>query len=986
MQSTNQKIKNAILNSFLNKNTFEQNDEYAAKLIANTKDETMYNRILDEVQHCKSFTFAVAFIESGILNSLKTVLKDLNVQGRILTSTYLYFNKPQMFRELLKLPNVEIRVYEQNHGKFHAKGYLFQHEGYQSALVGSSNFTAGALKVNKEWNLLFTSHNNGKLTEDIASEIEEQWKGASKLSPEWIDEYEKKYKIQNKPAIKVVSQSVDEDNSNYSIIKPNKMQKEALKNLQKLRLLRETKGLIISATGTGKTYLAALDVKNYNPKRFLFVAHREQILKKSLDSFHKVLGGDKKTNYGILSGNTKNTDAKYLFATVQTLSKAENLNQFKRDEFDYILIDEAHHVGSKIYGKLLDYFTPDFLLGMTATPERSDDKNIYELFDYNVPYEIRLQEALEEEMLVPFHYIGVSDYTYNGEVIDDNTNLKYLVSEERVKYVVEQSKYYGYDGDVLHGLVFVSRKEEADEIAKLLTKNGYPSQMLSGEDSQEQREQAIEKLKNGELTYLVTVDIFNEGIDIPFINQVIMMRKTESVIVFVQQLGRGLRKAQGKEYLTVIDFIGNYKNNYLIPVALTGDQSRTREGIREHVETGQIEGLSTINFELVAKKRILKQLRGKKNLFTLEIKKDYQELKRRLNKTPLIADFIKNNMVASQAILSILNKKGNYNDFLLKVDKDAAYSWKNDYLNKTLTFITSEFLSGKRVHELLLLQKLLDNGVSSRPELEKLVVDNGSYCNDDVLDSVERILTLEYYKPKSYDEKNDKEKNKTEFAKLGGQTLIEIGNNKEYRFNKEISELLEKDHGFKKLFVDVIKAGLLNAREYDKENVFTIEKRYTRSDVNRLLNWQRKIPAQSIGGYFIENGYCPIFVTYVKSNDIDDSIKYEDRFISNSKIHCYTKNGRKLGQGETLKMFAGVSEGNPKLTYLLFVKRSDAEDDDEFVYLGTGKVISNSLRQEYRKIDKKGKLVNTPIVSYDLKLDTPISLTRYRMLTEGSNE
>ena len=597
MQSTNQKIKNAILNSFLDKNTFEQNDEYAAKLIANTKDETMYNRILDEVQYCKSFTFAVAFIESGILNSLKTVLKDLNVQGRILTSTYLYFNKPQMFRELLKLPNVEIRVYEQNHGKFHAKGYLFQHEGYHSALVGSSNFTAGALKVNKEWNLLFTSHNNGKLTEDIASEIEEQWKGASKLTPEWIDEYEKKYKIQNKPAIKVVSQSVDEDNSNYSIIKPNKMQKEALKNLQKLRLLRETKGLIISATGTGKTYLAALDVKNYNPKRFLFVAHREQILKKSLDSFHKVLGGDKKTNYGILSGNTKNTDAKYLFATVQTLSKAENLNQFKRDEFDYILIDEAHHVGSKIYGKLLDYFTPDFLLGMTATPERSDDKNIYELFDYNVPYEIRLQEALEEEMLVPFHYIGVSDYTYNGEVIDDNTNLKYLVSEERVKYVVEQSKYYGYDGDVLHGLVFVSRKEEADEIAKLLTKNGYPAQMLSGEDSQEQREQAIEKLKNGELTYLVTVDIFNEGIDIPFINQVIMMRKTESVIVFVQQLGRGLRKAQGKEYLTVIDFIGNYKNNYLIPVALTGDQSRTREGIREHVETGQIECLATMNLK-----------------------------------------------------------------------------------------------------------------------------------------------------------------------------------------------------------------------------------------------------------------------------------------------------------------------------------------------------------------------------------------------------
>ena len=195
MKTTNQAqtLKDSILNSFFDKNNFEPNDEYAAKLIANTEDETMYNRIFDEVQHCQSFTFAVAFIESGILNSLKTVLKDSDIRGRILTSTYLYFNKPKMFRELLKLPNVEVRIYEQNHGKFHAKGYLFQHEGYQSALVGSSNFTAGALKINKEWNLLFTSYNDGQLTEDIATEIEEQWDGATTLTPEWIEKYEKIY-------------------------------------------------------------------------------------------------------------------------------------------------------------------------------------------------------------------------------------------------------------------------------------------------------------------------------------------------------------------------------------------------------------------------------------------------------------------------------------------------------------------------------------------------------------------------------------------------------------------------------------------------------------------------------------------------------------------------------------------------------------------------------------------------------------------------
>lgn len=986
--SQKQALKDSLLNSFLDKNKFEANDEYAAKLIANTEGETMYDRIFDGVKHCQFFTFAVAFIESGILNSLKVALKNRTVRGRILTSTYLYFNKPKMFKELLKLPNVEVRIYEQNHGKFHAKGYLFQHEGYQSALVGSSNFTTGALQVNKEWNLLFTSYNDGQLTEDISAEIEDQWDAATPLTAEWIEKYEKVYHLNQKfvkSASNIVPEQVDENKGNYSSIQPNKMQAEALKNLQNLRLLRETKGLVISATGTGKTYLAALDVKNYQPKRFLFIAHREQILKKALESFHKVLGGDKDSNYGILSGNSKVMDAKYLFATVQTLSKDENLKQFKQDEFDYILVDEAHHVGSKIYNKVLDYFEPDFLLGMTATPERSDDKNIYELFDYNVPYEIRLQEALEEEMLVPFHYIGVSDYTYNGEVISDNTNLKYLVSEERVKYVVKQSEYYGYDGDVLHGLVFVSRKEEAREIATLLTKYGYPAQMLSGEDSQEEREEAIEKLRLGQLTYLVTVDIFNEGVDIPFINQVIMMRQTESVIVFVQQLGRGLRKAQGKEYLTVIDFIGNYKNNYLIPVALTGDQSRTRDGIREHVETGKIEGLSTINFELVAKKRILDQLKGSKNLFTLEIKKDYQELKRRLNRIPLIADFIKNNMVASQAILSVLNKKGNYNDFLRKVDKDAAYSWEKGYLDTTLTFVTTELLNGKRVHELLLLQKILRDGKSSRAELEELVLATGSYCNEDVLDSVERILTLDYYKPKGYDDRSEQDKTKTEFAKLGGRPLIRIDEEKGYRFNDTVSELLDSTPGFRELFEDVVESGLLNTKEYNLRELFTLEKRYTRSDVNRLLNWQRRVPAQSIGGYFIENGYCPIFVTYMKSEDINESIKYEDRFISNSKIHCYTKSGRRLGKGETEKMFAGVVEGAPKLEYLLFIKRSDAEDDDEFVYLGTGKVDGNSLKQEYRELEKKGKIVNEPIVSYDLKLDVPVPFMRYRMLTEENN-
>ena len=967
----NDEYSEAVLNSFIDKDKYRANEKYAAKLIANDAEDTMRKQIRIELSTCSSYTFAVAFITDGALISLKAMLVDNDIHGRILTSTYQDFNDPKAFRELLKLPNVEVRVYKPTgRGGFHAKGYLFKHSNYDVAIIGSSNFTESALSQNKEWNLRVSSKENSQLTKDIEKQIDEQWDAADVLTPEWIDNYEKTYKppFKDRESAKVSYDLVAEAGESYSTIKPNKMQENALEKLQDIRLNCKHKALVISATGTGKTYLGAFDVKNYHPKRFLFIVHREQILEKSRESFYNIIGGSKK-DYGIWSGNKKEKDAKYLFATIQTISKDENLHEFDPCEFDYILVDEAHRAGSSTYKKVLDYFNPNFLLGMTATPERNDDNNIYELFDYNVAYEIRLQDALEEDMLSPFQYVGVQDYEYNGEIIDEQTPLARLVSEDRVKYVLKQSDYYGHSGDKLYGLVFVSRTDEAEKIAELMTKEGHPAQALTGKDSQEERLTAINKLKNGKLEYIVTVDIFNEGIDIPFINQIVMMRKTQSAIIFIQQLGRGLRKNPGKDYVVVIDFIGNYKNNYLIPVALTGDNTRNKEHIRDTTsKIDTVSGISSINFTKVAKEMILASLKRGGNIFMKEIKDDYVELKHRLGRIPLMADFLENNMVDSQALLDTLKPKGNYNDFLKKVNEDQFKI--NEYEKKVLNFMSNELSNGMRKHELLLLRQLRYNRQITDTEFHSTLEKENCYIDNDVLISVDRVLSLEFYLPKNQKDPN-KENQKDRY---GGRNLVYHVNGI-YRMDEQLREHLDNNKDFDKLFMDVVKAGLLRSEKYDSTSPLTIGERYSREEVCRLLNWELKISGQNIGGYFISDSThdtCPIYITYDKADDISETIKYEDRFYNPNTMHCYSKDGRQLKKKEMKKMFAGVNEGKPKLKYYLFVKKSD-DEGISYVFLGECFVIKNSMKQESRLIDGKEK----PIVSYDVRLKEPVDLTLY---------
>lgn len=557
-------LNKALHTSFIDK-SFPSNKDLRPKLFFNDYKRRMNLafEITKRLKECDYFEFSVAFISESGLAVLKQILlnlKEKGVKGRIITSTYLGFNAPKMFKQLLSFTNIEVRVFEQEHCGFHPKGFIFHTGDHRDIIVGSSNLTQTALESNQEWDLFFTSHENGELASQVSNEFDIQWELSTPLTNEWIESYKETYVKPFRPA------SVQSS----KIIKPNKMQEEALKSLKNLRDNNKDKALLISATGTGKTFLSAFDVRRFKPKRLLFVVHRRNIAEAALRSFKYLIPN---VSMGIFSGNTKETDSDFIFSTVQTIHKKEYREMFDRDAFDYIIIDEVHRAGAQSYQDIVDYFKPKFLLGMSATPERSDDFDIYEMFDHNIAYEIRLIQAMEYNLLCPFHYYGITDMTIDGIEIDDKSEFNILTSELRVDYIIEKINEYGYSGDRIHGLIFCSRKDECEKLSQLFNMRGYKTIALTGDSSEEMRQKAIDSLESNDensLDYIFTVDIFNEGIDIPKVNQVVMLRPTESAIVFVQQLGRGLRKNDSKEYVVIIDFIGNYEKNFLIPVALSG--------------------------------------------------------------------------------------------------------------------------------------------------------------------------------------------------------------------------------------------------------------------------------------------------------------------------------------------------------------------------------------------------------------------------------
>ncbi len=895
--------------------------------------------IEQELTTCDEFKISVAFItKSGITPFLQT-LKDLEkkgIPGKILTTDYLTFSEPEALEKLASLSNVELRMFRtvNETGGFHTKGYIFRKEEIYQIIIGSSNLTLNAISKNREWNARLVGTKDGEFTQSVLDEFESLWSDSHTLQyEEFIDQYRTDF-LRGKMIREQRKQALQEDIielDRYQLV-PNKMQVDFVKNVMELRSSNVNKALLISATGTGKTYASAFAVREMQSPRVLFVVHREQIAKQTIKSYKKIFGSSH--SYGLVSGSSRELDADFVFSTMQMMTKPQIHEKFRKDAFDVIILDECHRSGNDSYQRIMEYFEPRFWLGMTASPD-TNQYDIYSIFDHNIAYEIRLQQALEEDILCPFHYFGITDLEIDGQVFDDKTgvsNFTNLVSDARVDYVIEKAEYFGHSGDRVKGLIFCSRKDEAYQLSQKFNqkrkKDGtfYRTEALTGEDDQRRREEVCTRLTDdtseNPIDYIFTVDIFNEGVDLPEINQVIMLRPTESPVVFIQQLGRGLRKSDDKEYVVILDFIGNYMNNFMIPIALSGDRSYNKDTMRRYIREGSrvIPGSSTIHFDEISKKRIYASIDTASTSDMKLIRESYQALKYKLGRIPTILDFKK---YGSIDVTKIFDKCGSYYSFLKKYEKEYQVTLSSQE-ESVIEYMSRKVVQYKRVYDLALLQKLV-------------VECKDKVCNYAAFMSKEYGLTLSPVIEESVANNLangfSKEEEKKRFKNC---VLVELDSDGSYRLSLDFRNLL-RNQEFKSLVEDLIAYGIEKySEEYSKpyrETSFQLYQKYTYEDVARLLGWKKNPNAQNIGGYFYDadTKTLPVFINYDKT---EDAIAYEDRFLSENLLVALSKHPRKITSGDVKHIYKRGPEEQDNHIYLFVRKNKDDKEAKEFYFLG----------------------------------------------------
>ena len=923
-------------------------ERFLPKILTNNQNQhvKVLENLLYELESCDEFFFSVAFVTNSGIACLIDTLKELenkHIKGKILASQYQNFTEPRALRRLLQFPNLELKIITSDYN-FHAKGYLFHHKAREAQednytmIIGSSNLTQSALTVNREWNVQLSSMKNGALIKQMQEELNHAWDDATPVTKEWIDTYERIYKEARGQRFKAYTRL-----RKLYRVQPNNMQVAALNSIARLRAEGKDKALLISATGTGKTYLSAFDVRTVKPKRFLFIVHRGLIARKSKESFEQII--DEHITTGLFTNSKKDIQADYIFATVQTLNKDENLKLFQPDTFDYIVIDEVHHAGAKTYQKVLNYFKPKFLLGMTATPERTDGYDIFKDFNYNIAYEIRLHQALEENMLVPFHYHGVSEIIVDGQLLDDNSAFNLLTSEERVKNILSYADFYGCDQGRIKGLVFCRNREEAKKLAEAFNQHGKRAAYIGGDTNEEERKQLISRLEGEEqeqaLDYLFSVDVLNEGVDIPSVNQIIMLRPTQSAIIFVQQLGRGLRKSLSKRYLEVIDFIGNYENNYLLPVALYGDKSGNKEKLRRIMHNNFLPGASTVYFTDVVKEKIFKAINNKNFLELHKLKEAYQLLEFKLGHAPMMMDFLK--FGEMDPYLFIKKKKSYFNFRQYAEHYESTMSAMHQTI---LEFISLEIANGRRLEEIVLLQYLIHNGQLNVDAFIRYMQQTYRIdTNIATIYGVLNVLSMKFFKD-------------SDVKKYGKLTLVEKSTDV-IRVGAKFAELLKNDE-FKLYIKDTLayaeKRFLADFVPEKYYHGFKLYASYTRKDACRILNWE-KDESSTIYGYRIKYNTCPMFVTYNKSDDISESTKYEDRFFSPYIFNWMTRSRVDITSAEV----EAIKQNS--LLKLLFIKKND-DEGSEFYFMGTVHThdcASTSIT------DKHGKKLPIVQVFYDME-------------------
>jgi superfamily II DNA or RNA helicase len=724
-------------------------------------------------------------------------------------------------------------------------------------------------------------------------------------------------------------------------------------------------------------------------KRVLFLVHRGQLARQTKKSYEKVFA--KSVSMGLVGAGYHEYDADYVFATVQTLNRDEHLLQYDKDAFDCIVLDEAHHVTADTYQKIMKHFLPKLWLGMTATPDKRDDnvagRNVYELFNYQIAYEIRLQQAMEENLLCPFHYFGITDLSIVGDD-KDNRDFSMLTSDERVKHIIQQANYYGYSGEKVKGLIFCSSIKETQELSYKFnnivnpdTGEYFRTIALNGDANEQERQDAFERLAMNEseanvhkqpLDYIFSVEILNEGVDIVEVNQVIMLRPTQSPIVFIQQLGRGLRKADGKEYVVILDFIGNYNNNFMIPIALSGDRTYNKDNIRRYIMEGGriIPGASTVHFDEISKKRIFASVDNANFSDIKLIKENYTNLKNKLGRIPALKDF---DDYGEMDVIRIFdnNSLGSYYKFLVKYEKDYKIRLSQEE-EKIVEFISKKLANGKRIQELQLLKRTLlyANGLSKCglfTGLSQDLLTYGKSISKEQQENIINVMTNEFpagSSKKTYSQCVFIEKEGNDYKPT--KTFLEMLSNRD--FYNVIKELV--DFGISRYERDY-------KQSYDVTD-FVLYQKYTYEDVCRLLNWEQNEVPLNIGGYKYDKKTktFPVFINYDKSEDISDTTKYEDHFVPGfrDRLIAISKSGRSL-QSEDVQNFLKAKERGIRVE--LFVRKNkDDKISKEFYYLGHMTASGNT---------KEFTMPNTQKTAVEIEwiLDVPVREDIYEYIVNS---
>lgn len=896
--------------------------------LTNYSNDTFLQRLRDCFNKCSSFFLTVSFIkEAGLRLIQKEIENALNrgVAGRIITSTYQNFTdipSLKVFKKWMETyPNfschLDFNSFEDN--GFHTKGYIFQTKNGYEFLVGSSNITRFALLKNIEWNVSLTRNKEDKIISEALLEFDSLWNKTNLLSEEII----KKYTTQIEYAIE--RWDMDYGYKQIKIV-PNAMQKAALKEIRRYRDMGEKRALIIAATASGKTFLAAFDAYNSNAKRLLFIVHRDTILNDAKKTFEKIFGSTR--TYGLFTGQEKNLDADFIFATNTMM--ATHLDAFKPNDFDYIIFDECHHITNTTYEKILNYFTPAFLLGLTATPERMDKQDVFAVFNYVVPYELRLRDAINNDLVVPFKYFAVRDEMVDYSDKEKINFLKnYFQDDNHIQFISNQIEAYRPEGK-LKAIGFCRSVDHARQMSLEMNELGYHTTFLTGENDTGERSKAFKDLAddNNDSEIIFSVDILNEGVDLPSVNMVLFLRPTESQTIFIQQLGRGLRKYKNKQFLTVLDFIGNsYDRSTQIALGLGSLSSSTvlekallSSLVRNDFKDLGLPGVE-IHFDERSKEEILKHIEDTNFNTAFRLRSDYFSFKKYLSEKryPSHMDYLNSDCAPDLLRFMKAKMKGkknySYYNFLRNVGEDVPLFNESEI---RLLEVISDLLPLTRREEYLIIKQILDNEIDFD------------------------LLVKEYKRVNPYS------------LKTAVDNLISrkvITNSTPYKLNYEKG----KGTAFEDFLDDLLEYGLERyENEFgDFEGQFKMYGNYQKDKIMMEIDGKQYSYMQGTK-YDTKDKITYVFVGLEKDKNAKGNFDYKDKFLSPSIFQWESVNNTTRDNAEGKKLLA------TRIVHL-FVRKVDEEDGIvlPFTYFGTGKFTNCRDSQNDNK----------PTLMFDIELD-----------------